>query len=113
MKDAIMGRPISSNPRRQQLNLSLTDDELRSICMRAAAVGMRPVHFGRAILLSDGNHVAAPDNHLSRLIHQQLVRLGSNLNQIARHYNRTGDPPPADLEPLLRDIRQIITKVRA
>jgi hypothetical protein len=32
------------------------------------------------------------------------------LNQMVRHLHATGDPLPADLEPLLRDIRQILTR---
>jgi hypothetical protein len=31
---------------------------------------------------------------------------------MVRHLHRTGDPPPADLEPLLRDIRDIIARAR-
>ncbi len=49
-----MGRPRKSEPRDRQLNLSLTAAELEGINRRAEAVGMRPVHFGRAILLDDG-----------------------------------------------------------
>ena len=46
-------------------------------------------------------------NPLIQLIYGQLVRLGNNLNQMVRHLHRTGDPLPADLEPLLKDIRHI------
>ena len=48
--------------------------------------------------------------HVERLIYAQLVRLGNNLNQMVRHLHRTGDPLPADLEPLLADIRQLIAR---
>lgn len=107
-----MGRPTATNPRRQQLNISLTDAELARIRERAAAVGMRPVHYGRALVLKEQS--AAPDsgnNHASRIYHQ-LVRLGNNLNQMVRHLHRTGDPLPADLVPLLTDIRQTIGSMR-
>jgi hypothetical protein len=113
-KKAIMGRPRKSEPRRQQLNLSLTDSELESIRRRAEAVGMRPVHFGRALLLDQNRKPATKgeaDNNLLRLTYGQIVRLGNNLNQMVRHLHQTGDPLPADLEPLLTDIRQIIAKV--
>jgi hypothetical protein len=40
----------------------------------------------------------------------QLARLGNNLNQMVRHLHQTGDPLPADLEPLLTDIRRIIAR---
>jgi hypothetical protein len=107
-----MGRPKKSEPRVRQLNLSLTESELRSIEQRAEAVGMRPVHFSRALLF-DQNRKPAPkagDSNIGRLIYGQLVRLGNNLNQMVRHLHRTGDPVPSDLEPLLNDIRQIIAR---
>ncbi len=50
------------------------------------------------------------NDNTQRLIYAQLVRLGNNLNQMVRHLHATGDPLPADLEPLLRDIRQILTR---
>jgi hypothetical protein len=109
-----MGRPRKSEPRCEQFNLSLTTYELESIRKRAEAVGMRPVHFGRALLLD--HHILTikrePSGNVEQLIYGQLVRLGNNLNQMVRHLHRTGDPLPADLEPLLKDIRQIIAKVR-
>jgi hypothetical protein len=110
-----MGRPRTSEPRDRQFNLSLTGRELESIKRRAQALGMRPVHFGRALLLDAKRTIAArnrPDDTMQRLIYGQLARLGNNLNQMVRHLHRTGDPLPADLEPLLKDIRQIISRVR-
>jgi hypothetical protein len=108
-----MGRPRTREPRYHQLNLSLTASELESIHRRAQAVGMRPVHFGRAILLAE-NQKPTPQTKaattLERLIYSQLARLGNNLNQLMRHLHRTGDPLPPDLEPLLKDIRQIIAR---
>src|SRR5882672_10023146 len=106
-----MGRPKKSEPRCEQLNLSLTASELEGIKRRAYAVGMRPVHFGRAVLLDQTRKVAVkrePASNINRLLYSQLSRLGQNLNQLMRYLHRTGDPLPADLEPLLKDIRQII-----
>jgi hypothetical protein len=109
-----MGRPRISEPRRQQLNLSLTASEFESIKKRAAALGMRPAHFGRAMLLGRKHepvvNVPSGSSHIERLIHAQLVRLGNNLNQMVRHLHQTGDPVPADLEPLLNDIRSILAR---
>lgn len=109
-----MGRPNKSEPRCKQLNLSLTAGELESIRRRAQALGMRPVHFGRALLLDHDCALTIkrePDNsNIERLIYAQLVRLGNNLNQMVRHLHRTGDPLPPDLEPLLKDIRQVIAR---
>lgn len=108
-----MARPRKSEPRDRQFNISLTASELGSIQKRAAALGMRPVHFGRAMLLSRSIEPALKsetNDNTQRLIYAQLVRLGNNLNQMVRHLHATGDPLPADLEPLLRDIRQILTR---
>ncbi len=108
-----MGRPKVSEPRSQQLNLSLTEGEFESIKRRAYAVGMRPVNFGRALLLDHNRRLTVrnePGSNVERLIYSQLVRLGNNLNQLVRHLHRTGDPLPADLEPLLTDIRKIIAR---
>ncbi len=110
-----MGRPkTSSEPRDKQFNLSLTASELESLRQRAEAVGMRPVHFGRALLLDENRQInsqSGTENNIARLIYGQLARLGNNLNQLVRHLHRTGEPLPADLEPLLRDIRQLMTRV--
>ncbi len=111
---ATMGRPRKKEPRDRQLNLSLTSAELDRIQRRAEAVGMRPVHFGRSILRDEGRTVSsratAAGSSIERLIYGQLVRLGNNLNQMMRYLHRTGDPLPADLEPLLADIRQLIDR---
>lgn len=87
--------------------------ELASIKRRAAALGMRPVHFGRAVLLDRDAKPAGGremNDNLRRLVYDQLVRLGNNLNQMVRHLHRTGDSLPPDLEPLLTDIRHIIER---
>jgi len=108
-----MGRPTKSDPRCKQLNLSLTANELASIKLRAEAVGMRPVNFGRALLLDFDREIKItrlPGRNIERLIYTSLSRLGNNLNQLVRHLHATGDPLPPDLEPLLNDIRQIIAR---
>ncbi|WP_441234508.1 plasmid mobilization protein [Bradyrhizobium sp. 930_D9_N1_4] len=111
-----MGKPKSKEPRNQQFNLSLTLRELTEIKRRAHALGLRPVHFGRNALLEKlgladtPSHAHVPDP-TARLIHHQLSRLGNNLNQLVRHLHQTGDPMPPDLEPLLHDIRNLISRV--
>jgi hypothetical protein len=108
-----MGRPKVTEPRTQQLNLSFTASELESIKRRAFALGMRPSHFGRALLLDNKKQPAGAterSGNINRLVHNQLIRLGNNLNQTVRHLHQTGDPLPADLESLLKDIRQILAR---
>lgn len=107
-----MARPKTPEPRSEQLNISLTRAELDSIKKRAESVGMRPVHFGRLLLLQKGKQDpgSAEKSSLDKLIFVQLSRLGNNLNQMVRHLHVTGDPLPADAEPLLKDIRQILAR---
>jgi|SRR6266851_261838 len=107
-----MGRPKKSEPRDRQLNLSLTAAEYESLVRRAQAVGMRPVHFGRALIFDQSRKILTSSEigNIARLNLGQLVRLGNNLNQMVRHLHQTGDPLPPDLEPLLTDIRRIIAR---
>jgi len=110
-----MGRPRKAELRDRQLNLNLTQTEFESIKRRAEAVGMRPVHFARGLLLDTGRSMPAKQSSAStsdRLLYVELGRIGNNLNQMMRHLHRTGDPLPADLEPLLGDIRQILARRR-
>ena len=103
-----------TEPRSRQLNLRFTASELETISKRADALGMRPVHFGRTVLLGQSGASqgkAEPASNTPRLIHAQLARLGNNLNQMVRHLHHTGDPVPSDLEPLLNDIRRLIAGV--
>lgn len=109
-----MGRPKLKEPRTQQLNLSFTSDELERIRGRASALGMRTSQFGRTVLLVTPRQAASVPSGRSnadRLVRQQLSRLGNNLNQLVRHLHQTGEPLPADLEPLLKDIREIIARL--
>jgi hypothetical protein len=107
-----MGRPNKSEPRDRQLNLSLTTAEYESLVRRAQAVGMRPVHFGRALIFDQSRKILTSSeiSNVARLNLGQLVRLGNNLNQMMRHLHQTGEPVPPDLEPLLKDIRQILAR---
>ncbi len=107
-----MGRPKKIEPRNSQLNLSLTARELETIRRRAEAVGLRPVHFSRQLLLAYSAEIVkdSSDNAVQRLLYSQLARIGNNLNHLVRHLHRTGDPLPPDLAPLLTDIRQLLAR---
>jgi hypothetical protein len=108
-----MGRPRKSEVRDRQLNVSLTQSEFESIKQRAEAFGMRPIHFARALLVDTDLALSSKreaHSTASRLLYEELGRLGNNLNQMVRHLHRTGDPLPADLEHLLVDIRQILAR---
>lgn len=108
-----MGRPKVVEPRKERLNLSFTLAELDDIKRRAQALGMRPAHFGRGVLLDTTKNVviAQESDPATRLLHLQLVRVGSNLNQMVKRLHALQLPLPADAEPLLRDIREIIERL--
>jgi len=108
-----MGRPKISNVRDMQLKLNLTATEYECVVRRARAAAMRPVHYARMLMLDRNVAQAAqpltPDN-IERLDYHALSRVGNNLNQMMRHLHQTGGPAPADLEPLLKDIREILNR---
>ncbi len=119
-----MPRPSSKIRRDQQLNFSLTRDELTGLRSRADAAGMHLVDFGRDLLLRrrapSVRHADHPDpdaataqTALARaalLLVHELRRLGNNLNQIARRLNTREEPAPPSLEPLLREIRALLNR---
>ena len=108
-----MGRPTKSEPRDKQLNLSLAASELDRVRQRAEAADMRPAHFSRALVLDESRKPAVKpeaDHSSIRLLYMQLARLGNNLNQLVRHLHRHGGPMPRELEPLLHEIRRLITR---
>ena len=108
-----MGRPKVSDPRNIKLKLHFTATEYECLIRRAKAAAMRPTHFSRMLMLDRNVAPAAqpqtPDN-IERLDYHALSRVGNNLNQMMRHLHQTGSSAPADLEPLLRDIREIINR---
>jgi hypothetical protein len=53
---------------------------------------------------SDTEHSA------TKLLYLQLARLGNNLNQLVRHMHRHGGKIPRELDPLLHEIRRLITR---
>ena len=113
-QSAAMARPKHKMTRDRQFNVALTARELELLHARAAASGKRPVDYGRARLLAERRIAPARAEsngpHLDPLFHAQLLRLGNNLNQIARRLNTFGHPAPPTLEPLLRQIRALINQ---
>jgi hypothetical protein len=107
-----MGRPKVSNLRDMQLKLNFTATEYECLVRRANAVCMRPTHLARRLVLQTDAHAPLTQipSNLERLNYLALSRVGDNLNQMMRHLHRTGEPAPADLMPLLLDIRQIIER---
>jgi hypothetical protein len=107
-----MGRPLVHDLRRYQLNISFTESEMDLLRRRANAVQLRLVDYGRLLLLRKSANLpfAVPVAQIDRLTYEQLKRLGNNLNQIARIVNASRAVPPAGLEELLLDIRQVLNR---
>jgi mobilization protein NikA len=108
-----MSRPKKKNRRDQQLNFSLTRAELNTVKSRAVGAGMRVSDYGRSRLLGGSQAptlAAAAASRIERLIYVQLKRLGNNLNQLVRRLHATGEPAPPHLDPLLKDIREVLNR---
>jgi hypothetical protein len=107
-----MSRPNNPLVRNRQLNISLTGSELDDVRALADAAGQKPIDFGRSKILEE--RTRHPQKNYGsttlRLIYAQLARIGAALNQLVRRVQATKEPMPADLEPLLRDIRRILSE---
>jgi hypothetical protein len=105
-----MGRPPQTIRRDQQLNISLTGEEIASLRARAQRAGLRLTVYCRAQLLQDRlvAREIIPLRYDPRLVHQ-LMRVGNNLNQIARALNtQPNSIAPSDLAPALKELRVIL-----
>ena len=108
-----MPRPKQQNPRDRQFNIGLTAREWAQLHRRAAALGMRPVDYGRARLFAEwrvAEAAAASAGHLDPLLLAQLSRIGNVINQIARRMHVFGQPAPPSLDALLQQVRALISR---
>jgi hypothetical protein len=108
-----MARPRSIELRERQINIKLTEREFEFVCQCAAASGMRAVEYSRARLLTEwraSEAITAGRSKEDPTYRVQLSRLGNNLNQIVRRMNSFDEPCPPSLEPLLQEIRTLITR---
>ena len=74
---------------------------------------MRLVDYARALLLNMrvASYSVALPSRLDRLNHEQLKRIGNNLNQIARQLNALGRVSAPDLQECLNELRHLISRV--
>ena len=109
-----MPRPKLKITRDRQFNIGLTAREFESVQRAAQAVGMRPVDFARAKLLSKTRRTPRTTYDVRQLppaVLVQLSRIGNNINQIARKLNELSLPSPDELALLLADLRSILREV--
>lgn len=109
-----MARPKASNTvRDKHVSFRLSAEEHFTLMTKAHRSGMSVGDFVRARSLQARKR-KAKDVELPSVLPaelnlvQQLRKIGVNVNQIARHCNRFQVPPPADLGPLLSEIRALL-----
>lgn len=106
-----MGRPRLPITRDRQFNVGLTGDEFAALHREARLAGMRPVDYGRSLLLArclPRRRVTEATPQLDPLLLLQISRIGKNLNQIARRLHELAVPVPEELRGLLSEIRSIL-----
>lgn len=106
-----MGRRSLKEPRSKQLNLSLTDRELRSLHHWSETAGKRPAIFARDVIFR-GARIATvtTERDLFRLpiIRARLAAIASALTELARHLRGTNKPVPEHISGVLDELRAII-----
>ena len=109
-----MPRPPLIIKRDHRLVVKLTQPEHALVQTRADASGLRLAIYARVVLLGDEirGEAVPPPSRTDRLVYQQWVRAGSNLNQIARQLNGFGHVAAPELEAALADIRILIAEAR-
>jgi Bacterial mobilisation protein (MobC) len=107
-----VARPRQAVVREKKLTMRLTEAELQSLLLCAAKSGQTLTEYGRCRLLTGkaAKAKAAPRPFLDPDVWTQIRRIGVNLNQIAHRLNADRHPAPPTLEPLLKDIRQLLSR---
>lgn len=109
-----MARPKASNTvRDKHVSFRLSAEEHFKLIDKAHRSGMSVGDFVRARSLQarkrKAREVDLPSGVPGELnLAQQLRKIGVNVNQIAHHCNRFQVPPPAELAPLLSEIRSLL-----
>lgn len=109
------GRPRKTALEKRQLVIAarVRADELAIIEGRAAATNRPLSDFIREVALS-GAILVRQFRTLSAIDRHDLARIGSNLNQIARACNASGDTRRAAyIEPLLNELRALLDRLKS
>lgn len=107
------GRPrkTETDRRGEQLRVRVRPDELAAIEQRASAINLPLSEFVREQAITGAIHVRR-FNTLSAIDRHDLARIGSNLNQIARACNATGDTTRArNIEAYLEELRRFMSRL--
>jgi uncharacterized protein (DUF1778 family) len=109
------GRPRKSDQDGRKLLIAarVRPDERAAIEGRAAAANRQLSDFLREVALS-GTILVRQFRTLSAIDRHDLARIGSNLNQIARVCNTTGDTFRArNIETVLDQLRTVLDRISA
>ena len=114
----VASAPRSGSQKRQRvksLQIALTPEEFTVACERAAAAGLSPSSYGRALLLGAPGPRArrSPPLNAELLAHAvaQLNKAGSNLNQIARILNSGQAVGSREAVDALKDTRAAVVQI--
>ncbi len=108
-----MARRKQKTTRDKHVSFRLSAEEHFKLIDKAQRSGMSVGDFVRARSLQARKRKTKELEMASGLpaqlnVVQQLRKIGVNVNQIAHHCNRYQVPPPAELDPLLREIRVLL-----
>lgn len=111
-----MARPTKSDDKRtQHIDVRLSIAEKKHVEEAAKEAGLTPCDFIRlhALGTKPRRKIATPDREILLKGLAELNKIGSNLNQIARHHNRKSDSeggaelPPDLLEYSLLELQDL------
>jgi len=125
-----MPRPAKDDPRDCFKSFRFTEAEIGRLEARARASGLTLSAFVRGKIFDPSDNDAAPSadpapaphgrggqrrfrpDFATRMLTEQLRRVGTNLNQIAHRMNEQRIAPPRELTLLLDKIRELVREVR-
>jgi hypothetical protein len=113
-----MTRRYKADPRDRFVSFRCTEAEITRLQRRAHAAGMSLSHYVRNVLLETeamrtGAEPALIENPATRLLADQVRRVGVNINQIAHRLNEHRMVLPPNLSEVLEEIRSYVREARA
>ena len=105
-----MARPTkkTDDQRAAVVSFRLTAAEATAFTKRAQAAGLKPGDYARRVALA-GRVTVRKTADADPAVIVQLIKIGTNLNQLARTANGVGRVPP-DLDRLCRSIEAAVMK---
>jgi hypothetical protein len=111
---SFMGRPRlgEEEKRKTQVNIRLTDSELRTITLYAQSAGLTPAHWIRKKVFT-GRFPPIKISPIDAALYRELHKIGVNLNQAVKqvHNARQGVVPMDILTTLLEMQKEIIKRL--